>query len=247
MRHLLLAFACVLTLASSAAVAGLHEDMIALDRAYVPALSLTNQPKAEPAQRALSRLRSEWNRFRSAHDRAPAGFDQAAWAKHVAEVEAAIRAAEANLAAGKGAAAHEDLERVRESQFALRRGAGVAYFMDDLTDFHEAMEKIAGPATARTAATLTDADVAAIAAALPQAERAWQTVLANRAQAAKHGLTPDVEQQVQRDIEAESQLLAELKAALASGDRGRIAEKAMATKPAFSRLFQRFGDYTGLR
>ena len=119
--------------------------------------------------------------------------------------------------------------------------------MDDLTDFHAAMERLAAPATGKTGATLSAGDVATVAAALPEAEASWQVVVANRASAAKLGIAPDVDAQVQRDSEAESQLLTELKMALAAGDRAKIAEKAQLTKPAFSRLFQRFGDFNGLR
>jgi hypothetical protein len=246
------------TLATVAFVAGaalaapdvrtdLHSDMVALDRAYVPALALTNQPKPEPAQKAIARLRAEWNRFKAAHAPAPPAFEAIAWAKRLREVEGAVAAAEVNVAAGKGPAAHEDLERVREGQFAVRRGAGMAYFLDDLTMYHVAMEKLASPATAKTAATLTDADIAAIRVAPPEAERSWRAVVDIRGQVARHGLAADAEQAVQRDIDAQTQLLAEVGAALSAGDRGRVADKAMATKPAFSRMFQRFGDFSGLR
>ena len=240
-------FAFAIAMAATPACAGVHEDMVALDRAYVPALALTNQPKAEPAQKALAKLRSAWNRFNGTYATAPSGYEAATWAKSGAEVEAAITAAEKSMAAGRSAAAHDDLERVRDSQFALRRASRQPYFMDDLTAYHAAMEAIASPAAAKTAATISDADIAAIVAALPGAKRTWQDVLANRAQAGKHGLSVDTEPLVQRDIDATTQILADLDAALATGDRARIAEKAMASKPAFSRLFQKFGDFDGLR
>jgi len=110
-----IALVALAALAAQDARADLHSDMVALDRAYVPALALTNQPKAEPAQKAIARLRAEWNRFRTAHSSAPPGFDVTAWAKHLREVEGAIAAAETNVAVGKGPAAHEDLEHVRET------------------------------------------------------------------------------------------------------------------------------------
>lgn len=246
MRPLLLA-AVVLLLVATAAQGGLQEDMVALDRAYVPALALTNQPKPEPSRKAMARLRDEWNRFKGVHTQAPGGYDAAAWTKTSGEIESAIAAAEQSLAAGKSGAAHEDLERIRESQLALRRGAKQPYFLDDLTVYHEAMEKLAGAAAAKTGTTITDADIAAIKAALPEAKQSWAVVVANRGASAKHGLAPDVEAQVQRDIDAGTRALADVEAAVAAGDRGRIAETAMATKPVFSRLFQRFGDFEGLR
>ncbi len=247
MRRLFLAFALVLTLASTPALSGVHEDMVALDRAYVPALALTGQPKAEPAQAALKRLRAEWNAFHARYGTAPPGYGAAAWTRCSDEIEGAISAAEAALAAGKGGLAHVELERIREAQLALRRGAKQPYFLDDLTVFHEAMERLAGPASGKTGSTITDAEIAAIAAALPEAERSWQEVVAKRGEASRQGLTPEVGQAVQRDIDAETQILTDLKAALAAGDRALIVEKANASKPTFSRLFQRFGDFSGLR
>lgn len=244
LRTLLLATTMLFAVPS---LGGVHEDMVALDRAYVPALALTNQPKREPAAQAVARLRTAWDVFRVRYAGAPQGYDAAAWAQGIAEIEASIRKAEASMALGKGPAAHEDLEHVRDAQRAMRRSSGTPYFMDDLTVYHAAMEALAAPATGRTGATITDAEVAAVRAALPPAQRAWQDVVARRGLAAGHTADTETAQAVQRDIDAQSRLLDELDAALAQGHRAAIAEKAQATKPAFSRMFQRFGDFAGLR
>ena len=47
-----LAIAAVCAVLALPAFAGLHEDMVALDRAYIPALALTNQPKPDASKRA---------------------------------------------------------------------------------------------------------------------------------------------------------------------------------------------------
>jgi hypothetical protein len=233
----------VLVLLPFVATAGLHEDMVALDRAYVPALAVTNQPRADTAKRAIDRLRTQWNAFRAAYPVAPAGFDAAAWKRAEAGIEAAIADAEAKIAAARLPDAHEALEHVREAQYTLRRGANMPYWLDDLTAFHTVMEKIAGAGAGKTAETLTDADVAAIRAALPEAERTWQQVLARRGDSARYGIAPDRDGALQKQLDAETQTLAALKAALANGDRGAIAKEAYATKPAFSKLFVMFGDF----
>jgi hypothetical protein len=236
----------IVTLAAAIAVpahAGLHDDMVALDRAYIPALALTNQPKQDASKRAMERLRAQWNSFRATYPTAPAGYPADLWAATEREIEAALAAAEKNLAAGRNLDAHEDLERVREAQYTLRRTAKAPYFMDDLTAFHTAMEKLAGAAGGRNAATITDADMAAIRSAHVEAERAWKAVLANRALVAQHGIPAEKAAAVQAQIDVESRTLAELGAALAANDKARVIEKAVATKPAFSRLFQMFGDF----
>jgi hypothetical protein len=241
--RLTLAIAALCAFAALPARAGVHEDMVALDRAYIPALALTNQPKPDASKRALERLRAQWNAFRVAYGAAPAGYPADLWASADREIEAAIAAAEKNLSAGKSLDAHEDLEKVREVQYTLRQAAKVPYFMDDLTAFHSAMEKLASAAACKTPATLTDADLAAIRAAYAEADRAWKVVLANRTRATQHGVSGEKAAAVQAQIDVETRTLAELDAALTAGDRARVIEKAIATKPAFSKLFTMFGDF----
>jgi hypothetical protein len=241
-----LAIAAVCAVLAFPAFAGLHEDMVALDRAYIPALALTNQPKPDASKRAMERLRSQWNAFRTSYASAPAGYAPDAWAAADREVEAAVATAEKHLAAGKNLDAHEDLERVREAQYVLRRGAKVPYFMDDLTAFHSAMEKLVGAIAGKTPATLSDADLTAVRHAYDAAERAWHDVLANRARAAQHGVAGDKLAAVQAQIDVETRTLAELKAALAAGDRAKVIERSIATKPAFSKLFSMFGDFASV-
>ena len=235
-----------LLLCSAPAAAGVNEDMVALDRVYVPALVLTNRPDAEPARRAIAALRAEWNAFRARYAVAPPGYSQAAWDRANATIEAAIVAAEKNAAAGKGPAAHDDLEAVREAQYTLRRDAGVPYFLDDLTAFHATMERIASAVGGRNASTLTDGEVAAVRAALPEAERTWAVVVANRAQLARHieapeRVAPERVAAAQAQIDAESAALAALRTAVAAGDREGIATGGNALKPGFSKLFSLFG------
>lgn len=240
------AIATLSLILSLPASAGLHEDMVAFDRAYVPALALTNQPKPDVSKRALERLRAQWNAFRAAYPTAPAGYPADLWASTEREIEAAIAAAEKNLAASRSLDAHEDLERVREAQYTLRRAAKAPYFLDDLTAFHTAMEKLAGAAAGRNAATITDAELAAIRAAHADAERAWKDVLANRSMIAQHGIAADKVAAVQAQIDVESKTLAEVKAALAANDKAKAIERSIATKPAFSKLFQMFGDFAAV-
>jgi hypothetical protein len=217
--------------------------MVALDRAYIPALALTNQPKPDVSKRAVERFRTQWNAFRVTYASAPDGYSAELWASTNGEIEAALAAAEANIAAGKSLDAHENLERVREAQYALRRAAKQPYFMDELTAFHAAMEKLAAAAAGKSPATLSDADLGAIRAAYGEADRRWKEVLANRARVTQHGVSGEKAAAVQAQIDVETRTLSELGAALAAGDKAKAIEKSVATKPAFSKLFQMFGDF----
>lgn len=232
---------------ASAASADLHQDMVNLDRAYIPALVITNQPLSATTRRAMERLREEWNGYRARYPQAPAGYTEASWAAADKAIESSIADAEASVKAGKPTVSHEALERVRDAQYELRRGNGVAYWMDDFTAFHAAMERIASAAAGKNAATLADADVASIRAAMPQVERTWQALLARRGESARYGVPAGQTEALQRQLDVQTQTLADLKAALDRGDRAEIAAKAVATKPAFSKLMQMFGDFAAVR
>lgn len=231
----------------SSAAADVHEDMVELDRAYIPALAITNRPVSATTRRAMERLRATWDRFRARHPSAPKGYADREWSKADEAIEQSIATAEAHVRDAKPAAAHEALEGVREAQFELRRHAGVAYWMDDLTAFHSAMERVAGAAAGKNASTLSDADIAAIRAAMPEAEQTWSAVLARRQEGPRYGVARERDTELQKLLDAETKTLAELKSALDRGDRGEIAARASATKPAFSKLFQVFGNFEGLQ
>ena len=232
---------------ASAASADLHEDMVNLDRAYIPALVITNQPLSPTTRRAMERLRDEWNGYRARYPKAPAGFTAASWTAADKAIESSIADAEASVKAGKPTVAHEALEGVRDAQYELRRGNGVSYWLDDFTAFHAAMEKIAGAAAGKNAVTLADGDVASIRAAMPEAQRTWQALLAGRGESARYGVPSGQADALQRQLDVQTQTLSDLKAALDRGDRAEIATKAAAMKPAFSKLFQMFGDFAAVR
>jgi hypothetical protein len=195
----------------------------------------------------MERLREEWNGYRARYPKAPAGYTEASWTKADKAIESSIADAEASVKAGKPTVAHEALERVRDAQYVLRRGNGVSYWMDDFTAFHAAMEEIAGAAAGKNAGTLTDGDVTSIRAAMPQAQRTWQALLAGRGESARYGVPAGQAEALQRQLDVQTQTLADLTAALERGDRAEIATKAVATKPAFSKLMQMFGDFAAVR
>lgn len=232
---------------ASAASADLHEDMVNLDRAYIPALVITNQPVSATTRRAMERLRDEWNGYRTRYPKAPSGFSEASWITASKAIESSIADAEASVKAGKPTAAHEALEGVRDAQYELRRGNGMPYWMDEFTAFHSAMEGIARAAAGKNTATLADGDVAAIRAAMPEAERTWQALLAHRGESARYGVPAGQAEALQRQMDVQTQTLSDLKTALDRGDRAEIATKAVATKPAFSKLLQMFGDFAAVR
>lgn len=224
--------------AAGTAVAGAIEDMIALDRAYIPALVLTNQPQKPAAATAesLQRLNTAWARFQAALPPA----DRPAYAAAIAESDAKIKAADKLLASGSRQAAHDALEGVRIAFWKARVAKGVDYYADNLTAFHEAMERLVDLAESPAS------DAADLKRHLQEASALWARLESARFDAALHGFDAEKAAQLQALVRKERGILSQLDAAIGSGNRGELAAGAKALKGTFSQTFVLFGDFSGL-
>lgn len=230
-----------LPVVSIAAHAGLIEEMVALDRAYIPALALTTQGKAAESRRALEILEGRWVQFRST----PSGSDPQ-WTADFATVQARIVQARDALASDDPARAQQALQGVRYILHEVRSRAGVAYFLDAVLGFHEPMERIALAVKDRTPDTLSDSDLAQIRAALPLATQRWQGAAAQPVDAA-WPLSAGQRRGIEELVSRQSAQLETLAQALAAGDRAAILSAAQALKPVFSRTYMAFGDFDAVR
>jgi hypothetical protein len=131
--------------------------------------------------------------------------------------------------AGKVADAHEVLEKIRDAIGALRARNGVVTFSDHMNAYHEQMEKVLlGSYEGYSPAGLLilREDVAVLAYL---AEVLTKTRPAAEAAAIDQAIAP-----VLASVEA-------VRSALAGGDATAIRNAVKALKPAYSRLFLRFG------
>jgi hypothetical protein len=224
----------------------LRQDMVRLDKVYIAALALTNQDKTTEARKAVADLTGAWRSFSDRHR--AANPQDAQWQKDFDAVGRLVD--EAAAIAGserKVLEAHEPLEEVRLVMMKLRARNGIDYFVDHLTAFHEPMEEIALTARDKTPGQLTEGDMARIRERLPQAEALWQRVAAAEFDAATYQLDAEAFARARRLMQQEQQALAELRAALAAGDRARILKSAAGIKPNFAALFVTFGDFRPYR
>jgi hypothetical protein len=230
-------------LPAAASAAGLKEDMIALDRAYIPALAITNRnPQPDDAKRAMEPLNRQWAGFKQKH--LAAGDRQ--WQADMEKIDGLIVAANRIVDSGKDfARAHEELEGVRLTFLEMRQRTRMPYYLDDLTRFHDPMEEIYLAAKGKTADTLTDADIAKIKSTFPGTEKLWATVRSAKVDPAFR-LTPEKRDEVDRLLANESRALDALKQALASGDRAAIAKSAQGIRGPFAALYVAFGDFAAL-
>jgi hypothetical protein len=228
-----------------ASFAGLKEDMIALDRAYVPALAVTTEGKLEESQRAMALLNKEWAEFKGKHAASQAGDEQ--WESDLAKIDDMI--AEANKIVAGGVElvkAHEALEGVRFTLLDARARAKMPYFLDALTNYHDPMEAIVLTAKDKTPATFDDAEIVLIRNALPEAEKRWEAVRKTRIDA-EYGFSEAQRENLAKLIANETQALETLKQALAGSDKAAVIKAAVGIKPPFAKTFMAFGDFEPVR
>jgi hypothetical protein len=214
--------------------------MIALDRAYIPALALSNQDKPEASAKALGVLKEKWSSF---SQRFSGAYPQADWRQGFEGVAAAIATAERLEAKGDLGAAHAALEDVRGIFSRLREERAIPYYIDYLNRYHERMEEVTAVTAGTSPAALTESQVHQVAALLPAARESWEATLAARFDAALHGFTPARAQELQAAEQAVLRGIEKAAQAVTAGDREAIVGAIAAMKPAFTRTFLMFGDF----
>jgi len=228
-----------------ASFAGLKEDMVALDRAYIPALAVTTEGKLPESQRAMELLTRQWTLFKQQNTAIKGGDRQ--WPKDMTDIDRMITDANKVVAGGVDLVkAHEALEGVRMTMLAMRARSKMPYYLDALTHFHDPMEEIVLAAKDKTPETFGEADLAKIRAALPEAEKRWAAVKATRVDPA-FGLSAEQQQTLAGLIARESEALDNLRKALAGSDRAALIKAAVTIKPAFARIYISFGNFEAVR
>lgn len=220
--------------------------MAAFDAIYIPALALTSQAQADrsvapQARAAASKLFDVWP---SAHERLLWAISgDPSWASSLDRVGQAVQRGLGFSLDGDFGAAHEALEEVRLMLMAGRKRAGIEYFVDRLTAFHEPMEALVLAAKGKRPAQVDGAFRSKLQAMLVNAESLWLDVEAHLANAATSGLDPRRQSLLREAVWAESVALMRLREALASGSSSAVLQAAAALKPPFAKAFMAFGDF----
>lgn len=220
-------------LVAMTARAGLLDDMVALERAYVPVLALTNQPgKQAESTAALQRFERAWTEFRAADavraDRSLQGVLDGA--------ESYIAKARREIAAGDLKEAHEALEHLRHTFWHWRTGKGIEYFPDRLTAYHDQMELLADAATHA-------AGRGKFVTALQQARARWADVTRAKFDGQLHGFDAAKLGRMSALIAREGEALAKLEQLGPGGDAAALAAEAKTLKGTFAQIYFLFGDF----
>ena len=213
-------------------------DMASLDKAYIPVLALTSQNNSAASRKAMDTLLPAWTTFQARYTgHVPA---DPLWNTDLETVNMTIRRANTLINEGNLSGAHTELEQVRLTMLDLRTRNHITYFIDNLTLFHDPMERIYLAAYNRP---LGEVDVPLIAATLPEAEARWRNVSGGNISADLFDFNQSKVDQIQSLINNESAAIENLKNAIRSGDNNTIANASVAIRGPFSQLFSAYGTF----
>jgi len=209
----------------------------AMQTAYVPyrtALFRTNGKDVQQAVEATEQTLRAWQALASrfaAQPPAPYTRD-AQFAATLAQVAAVYERADQQVKAGRLAEAHETLEQVRDQLAELRRRNNVVVYSDHMNAYHAVMEYTLDEGAKAEAATLDAMRLMARVGALEY--------LAARLRAeAPDALRQDADFNAQ--LQALDASVAALRGAVLGGDPQKVREALARLKPAYSRMFLKYG------
>lgn len=220
----------------------LQKDMVAFDRAYIPALALTSQDNRETAQKAMKLTAAQWSIFKKRYTKS---FSKKKADKEDLKV-IAIMIADANhtiKSDGKLEDVHETLEGVRNTFLKIRKRNSIDYYIDYTTAFHGPMESIVLTAKGKTAETLTDEMLLKIKNNFRTAQKAWNNLQNASFDPVLFSFSAEKDAQRKDYIKAETEAMGKLAKALEGDDKGTIIKAAMGIKTNFVNLFLMFGDF----
>ncbi|TPE51442.1 hypothetical protein [Amaricoccus solimangrovi] len=197
---------------------------------YRSALFETNAGKAESARGALEALDSQLGALAATYGAAPPPryAEDPSWSGTLASAQGMVATATREAEEGRLPEAHESLEGVRDLFWELDRRNGAQSFSDRMNAYHAEMETILG----RDLGTLGAEEVATL-----REQAAVLAYLAGEVTRAPHPGGPGYEELAGRFTASVEAMLA----AARSGDPERIRAAAAGLKPAYSRLFLKFG------
>lgn len=229
--RLLSAAALAVVLGLGAAVAGPVRDaetrIAGAYAEYRAALFQTNQKKQPETEATIAAFRAKWAAL-AADWRAnppPQYADDARLGETLEQVEKLAAAAANQATTGDLAKAHDTLEGIRDALADLRARNGIIAFSDRMNAYHAMMEHVSSSKYDTPSAMAEDVAVLAYLA---------KDIGANR----PAGSNPAEFDPLFKAMEV---TIANLRVALKAGDPAAIETARKAIKPAYSRLFLKFG------
>ena len=223
------------------AAEALVREMAAFDQAYIAALALSNQTKAEATARSMDALDGRWRTFLAASSDAFPG--DRAWKAGLEKVGAVLAKAAEETKAGKIAEVHETLEEVRAIFVELRAERKLSYYIDHLNRYHEVMELAAAAAVGKSADSFSSAEAAAVAAILPGLRAEWKKALEAEFDRELYLVGEAKAVEIKKAMQGTQGSIDRLAAALESGSSQQVFAAVNGLKPAFTKSFLMFAKF----
>jgi hypothetical protein len=220
--------------------AALIDDMAALDRDYVAALVLSNQPDkpAEAVTASMKRLTESWKKF--VNGLSLADRDNKSLKSAISQISGSVAEAEKLAVAGKRKDAHEALEMVRIVFWKTRSDMSISYLLDLHTAFHEPMEAFV------SLAEKPGADQAKLKSLLAELSEKWSVVEKAKLDTKLFNLNEEKITKYNGLVKKEREILTSLVALIDGKDQAALAKTAGTVKTTFSQTYMIFGDFSSL-
>lgn len=145
---------------------------------YYAALLASARRDTDGTVRHVMLLKSRWETVvrLSDTDAPPPLRSDPGWRAALTNAAAQVDRARQLMSKRDTVGAHAELEAIRSILHEARTKSGVRMFDDDLTEYHEAMERLSGLVGTRNELRLKAEDFAAIKQQMERARRAWAAV-----------------------------------------------------------------------
>jgi len=200
---------------------------------YRTALAVTNTKNREASDKAVAAFESKWSALTASYRASPPPqfAEDAKWRESLDAITAILVRAKAEVAKGDLAAGHTSLEAVREVLGEMRARNGVVAYSDRIDAFHHTMEEVVSkPYGGFSGAGLTELIEDA-------------AVLAYLGDALKKMPPPDALKAADfaPTLAAVLDAVRDLQSAARASDVEKIKAARSRIKPAFGKLFVKFG------
>jgi len=217
-------------------------DTAGLDRHFVPLLVAARSGDSTTARLRLKTFLPEWERYRNRY-RSYIATDSL-WTPDFEQLDTLVSEAAFIIDSEDYLPdAHEDLEDVRMILFELRERNDIDYFVDYLNEFSELAEQVGAVTRNRSPDSLTEQEVAGLAALAASARGVWDDVQETEFDAASFGFDVSRQARLEDGVLGVAALLTRFEQALAGRNQADIINAGTALRPESDELYLLFGDF----
>ncbi|MDD5383218.1 MAG: hypothetical protein PHH60_06165 [Candidatus Margulisbacteria bacterium] len=220
-------------------------SMAEFDQAYIPSLIFANLLKQRESELALDRLKGEWSGFKGKYYNLELKYGlnitDKFWKEDFDRIGSMVVSAEGYVKEKNLPAAYASLAGIRQVMLEIRHRNGLAYFLDGMVEFHDAIERLT--TFLRSKRKLSDRDKNNLRELFKEAQTSWSKVAGADIAPSLFGFNSRKVKAIKKKIQNEEKLLAALAAALSGKDIDRMLQAARDLRPNFIELYKAFGEF----